>query len=544
MQITFHRGVLMKNYKVMIVDDEAEMREGIVQKLDWETLGFEVEAVAENGLEAIEKAESCEVDLLLTDIKMPFMDGLSMISEFRTLHPSAKVVILTGFDDADYARQAIKLGVTEYVLKPVNAGELWGVLARMRAQLDRENDEKRDIAMLRAQYERAKPAMRERFLSELLWRRMGAQEIENAVAVYELAIDSAPGKLLLVFDISLRGAREQALEGELVPISILQIVEETLAGRCHFALCSGLSQIVAVTAWEGGDPVSRAVLIGNDICVRCRRILDIRVACGVSKRYASLTDTPAAYAEARAALDYRGEPGLGRAIYIGDAETDAGQPAVLDERSEQLLLSAMRAGGLAQVETVVDGLMRPLEQTQDAWQKQAYLVSVCNSLNRIVLQYGLSGETELTERIASRFAPPADTAGIRAWLGDICATMYGYVSRRRESMPKLLAEQAVRYIEENYAKPSLSAEDVCAHLHVSRSYFFEVFKKQTGRSFVQYLTDVRMEHAVILLQDPAMKTLSVAAEVGYEEPNYFSHVFKRRFGVTPARYRRREADGV
>ncbi|HOF99949.1 MAG TPA: response regulator, partial [Clostridia bacterium] len=149
----------MRNYRAMIVDDEAEVREGIVARLDWEKLGFEVVAEAENGLEAIEKAESDEVDLLLTDIKMPFMDGLTMIAEFRTLHPSAKVVILSGFDDADYARQAIKLGVTEYALKPVNAEELSGVLARMRAQLDREYNEKLDIAKLREEYERALPAM-------------------------------------------------------------------------------------------------------------------------------------------------------------------------------------------------------------------------------------------------------------------------------------------------------------------------------------------------------------------------------------------------
>lgn len=529
----------MKNYKAMIVDDEAEVREGIAEKLDWEMLGFDVVAQAENGLEAIEKAECSEVDLLLTDIKMPFMDGLSMISEFRTLHPSAKIVILSGFDDAEYARQAIKLGVTEYVLKPVNAEELAGVLARMKEQLDRDYHEKFDIAMLRAQYEKALPAMRERFLGELLLRRMSAREIEEAVSSYGLEIGAAPGKLVMVFDISLRGPLEQTIEGELIPISIQQIIGETLGGRCGFTLCPGLSQIVAITAWEGADPVSRAVLLGNDICVRCKRILDIRVTCGVSKLYSALGETPEAYAEARAALEYRNESGLGRAIYIGDAETDGEQPYIMDEQNEQLLLSAVRAGAPGQVETVVDGLMRRMDGLgDDAWQRQAYLVSVCNSLNRIVLQYGLSSETELTERIAARLALPADEAQIRAWLTDVCTAMCGYVTRRRESMPRLLAEKAARYIEERYAESSLSAEAVCAHLHVSRSYFFEVFKRETGRSFVQYLTDVRMERAVALLHDPGMKTIAVAYAVGYEEPNYFSHVFKRRFGVTPARYRR------
>lgn len=535
----------MKNYKVMIVDDEAEVREGIVARLDWGGLGFEVVAEAENGLEAIEKAEANEVDLLLTDIKMPFMDGLTMIAEFRTLHPSAKIVILSGFDDADYARQAIKLGVTEYALKPINAEELTCVLSRMRMQLEREYSEKLDIAALREQYERALPAIRERFLSELLWRRMRPEEIAEGVAAYGLEIDAAPGKLVLVFDIAVRGAHEQPLEGVLIPISVSRLIDETLRGRCRLALYPGLSQLAAITAWEGADPVSRAVLLGSDIAARCKRIFNVRVTCGVSKRFDSLCDTPAAYAEACAALEYRGEPGLDRAIYIGDAETGGGQGSILDERTERLLLGAVRTGSNAQVESAVDGLVRALESLGgDSWQRQAYLVSVCNSLNRIVMQYGLSGETELTERLAAHVGARIEPPQVRAWLLDVCGALSSCVTRRRESMPRLLAEKAARYIEEHYGESSLSAESVCAHLHVSRSYFFEVFKKEMGCSFVQYLTDVRMERAAALLSDPGMKTITVAYAVGYEEPNYFSHVFKRRFGMTPARYRRRESGAV
>lgn len=530
----------MKQYKAMIVDDEAEVREGIVTRLDWEGLGFEVVAEAENGLEAIEKAEANEVDLLLTDIKMPFMDGLSMIAEFRTLHPSAKVVIFSGFDDADYARQAIKLGVTEYALKPVNAEELGAILARMKEQLDREYGEKLNIAALREKYERALPAMKERFLGDLLWRRMPEEELLEGVNSYGIEVGTEETKLVLAFDIAPRGAREQPLEGALVPISVAQLIEETLEGRCRTALCTGISQLVAVTAWEGADPASRAVLLCNDISARCKRILDARVTCGISKPYLSLSDTPEAYAEARAALEYRGEIGGGGAVYIGDAET--GASSILDERNERLLLGAVRTGSASEVEEVVSLLTQAFEKLgEDAWQKQAYLVSVANSLNRIVMQHGLSGEAELTERLAFDICGGAEREKVRAWLADACDALRGFVLRRRESMPRLLAQKAALYIEENYADPTLSAESVCAHLHVSRSYFFEVFKKETGRSFVQYLTDVRMEHAVGLLRDPDMKTLTVAYAVGYEEPNYFSHVFKRRFGVTPARYRRQDA---
>ncbi|MEG2214176.1 MAG: response regulator [Oscillospiraceae bacterium] len=528
----------------MIVDDEAEVREGMVQQIDWASLGFEVTAEAENGLDALEKAEACEIDLLITDIKMPFVDGLSMISEFRILHPTAKVIIFTGFDDVDYARQAIKLGVTEYVLKPVNAVELTRILADMRERLDRENDEKRDIALLRSQYERSLPAMRERFLSSLLWRRLPEEELLAGISAYGLDIDLTPNKLVMVFDISLPALRETNIERELIPISIGRFVDETLGGRCRFATYSGFSQIVAITGWEGEDPVSRAVLLGNDVCLRCKRILDIRVSCGVSNCYENLRDTPDFYAEAGMALEYKGEPGQGRAIYIGDAETAGERPSSIDSREEQRLLAAVRLGGSGQAEAVSEDILRQADKyAGNAWQRQAYLMSVCNALNGMVLRYGLSGERELTDRMSEFSTLLCDDAALGSWIDDVCAMMHGFLSSRRESVPKALAEKALRFIVDNYSDASLTAESVCSHLHVSRSYFFSVFKRETGRSFVQYLTDIRMDRALELLHNPDTKTLTVAHEVGYEEPNYFSHVFKQRFGMTPAQYRRRTGGG-
>ena len=132
----------MDLYRIILADDEEEVRKSIIKKIDWQAAGFEVVGDAENGREALEKIEALEPDVVMTDIRMPYMDGLELIERIRRKYPSMKVLIFSGFDDFEYAKQAIKLNVTEYILKPVNVEELTGILKRVKANLDEEIEQR------------------------------------------------------------------------------------------------------------------------------------------------------------------------------------------------------------------------------------------------------------------------------------------------------------------------------------------------------------------------------------------------------------------
>lgn len=132
----------MKLYRIILVDDEEEVRKSIIRKIKWEENGFLVAGDAENGEDALEKIELLEPDLILTDIRMPYMDGLTLAERVRQKYPSMKIVIFSGYDDFEYAKQAIKLNVTEYILKPVNVEELTAILQKIKANLDQEIEQK------------------------------------------------------------------------------------------------------------------------------------------------------------------------------------------------------------------------------------------------------------------------------------------------------------------------------------------------------------------------------------------------------------------
>lgn len=530
----------MDIYKIMIVDDEADVREGIVRHLDWDMLGFEVFAEAENGQDALEKAEACEIDVVLTDIKMPFMDGLTMCTRLLALYPAIKIIILTGFDEFEYAKTAVSLNAVEYVLKPINVAELTKVMQRVRVQLDDSVAQKRDMDALRKSYARALPLMRERFLTELLLGVVQEGDVNAEMDRFGVMLPRHPTQVVAVFEVNAFKNNPAAIDWELTPVSVKQIVDENLAGQCTSEVVISTSTIIAMTAWDEPDPISALMRIANEISLCCARVLHVSVTAGIGKPHPKINGIHSSFLEAKSALEYKTMAGSGRAIYIQDMEQVESDAVSFDSRSEQQLLSVIKFGTYEQIRMHVEDMLSNIENVS-AWEKQAYLLSVFNTLFHIIQRHNLHAEEAIVTRmqllIQMREGWQEDTS-ICDQLCNICSCMGEFINAKRVTAAKSLVEEAKRYIDEHYADNGLSVERLCGHLHISQTYFSAMFKQETGMSYVQYLTETRMNKAIALLQETDDKTYIIAQKVGYDEPNYFSYVFKKRFGVSPTKYRK------
>lgn len=537
----------MNLYRIMIVDDEEEIRLGIIKKIDWEANGFIVVGDAENGQDALEKAEKLQPDVIMTDIKMPFMDGLELGKKLVELMPSTKIIVFSGCDDFEYAHKAIKINVVEYVLKPINSAELIEVLERLKEQLDREYNEKRNLETLYKHYIKSLPVIREQFLVGAIEGRIDEEQwheqmeelgIEFKYKHLTVGIIQADGTLSFEENLnSFSGQKESAL----TPISIKKIVDENMSKYCKFISFIYSGMVIVMGNFEKKEDILLFIKGINEVCKVYKRIMSLTISAGIGYVYSNPSQIRFSYRTAQNALDYRFILGAGKAIYIDDVEPDNSIQLQLDEKEERSMLNAIKISSEDEISEAIDSLFKKTEDLLLPFnQYRIYLMEIMTSLLKLVQTYAFDIEEIFGENFnAYSYLESFNSIHeVKKWIIEKAIRINSYIKRERINSSMMLIEKAKQYIKENYSDYDVSVEKLCSKLHVSPTYFSTMFKKETGTSFVNYLTATRLEEAVKLLNTTDDKTYMIAEKVGYPEANYFSYVFKKQFGVSPSKYRK------
>ena len=530
----------MEEYRVLLVDDEEEIRVGISRKIDWTALGFALVGEAGNGEEALDLAEQLQPDVVLTDIKMPFMDGLALCRHLRQSLPGAKLVVFSGFDDFEYARQAVSMGVSEYILKPINAPELMQVLAKLREQLDSQRLERRDMETLRRRYEESLPILRELFYTRLLGGQLSPDQVQDRAARYEIDLPAGLWTAALVHA-DLPGEAEGTDRDELLLLSVQSFLSE------HFSLegCSARAVLYGDAAallvqLSGEDRLYPLLEELDRLSLLSQSYLGIPLAAGVGLPCSRPEELHRSVEGARSALDYRALTGGSRVIYIDDLEPQSTATLSFEENDQRLLSAAVKLDTPEQVECVVRSLMERMSQAGlSLSQCHLFLLEVVTCLVRLTRSGGVAVEEVFGEHFtgAVSISDFSSLEELGRWFCERCLKLHDLLGRQRTDSAWRLVEQAKGYIAGHYTDEHLSVEALCSHIHLSPTYFSTLFKREVGMSFTAYVTQVRMDEAAHLLQETDEKTYRIAERTGYSDPNYFSYVFKRHFGVSPSKFR-------
>ncbi len=539
----------MSLYRIMLVDDEEEVRKAMIRKMDWEKLGFTVAGDAENGEDALEKLEQLEPDVVMTDIRMPYMDGLTLVARIREKYPSIKILIFSGYDDFEYAKQAIKYRVTEYILKPVNGEELAEILRRVRISLDEEIEERRNISMLQKSYEDSLPMLREVFLNDLVSR--GADISAMAPKLREYGVDILDARKWLAAVIHVE--RMEQAEGqelfrhqELIPISVRKLVEDHLKTFGRFTVFNSAEGITLIAAVDGDNSETGLINLLDDICKESRRMLGVSITVGVGHSCDTLQEISRSYQTAVDALGYRAIVGGGRTIYINDVEPVNRGKLQFETKEEAELTAVIKFGTEDQIGDMLRGFAARMDDAKvHANQYQVYMLTIVNCLIRLMQQYDLkmSDMFDSEEHYADIIKRICRRESFAEEMIPMACRMNEALNQARDNTTRKVIVEAKEYIQENFADPELSVDVLCRYLHMSPAYFSTVFKKETGQTYVNYLTEVRLQKAEELLEKTDDKTYEIAQKVGYQEQNYFSYVFKKRYGVSPTKYRGTRGNG-
>jgi two-component system response regulator YesN len=532
-------------YKIVIADDEDNVREGIRESLNWHELGFEVVGVFENGRELIEALEQLQPDVVLTDINMPFMDGLEVSSYLFEHYPHTKIIILTGYDEFEYAQQALKLKVHDYILKPNTADELHEILSKVKDELDDENRKVEDLSKLKQQLRESLPLVRERFLNQLVTGNIREGKLEDKLAY--LGIDlSGSHYLVAVIDVDDHGELQRFYpenESELLYFAVCNISGEIVTRKKNgIVFQNNNEKTIVILHGENVETLrEEALRILEEINLSVKEYLRFTVSIGVGDICASLNKIHLSHGRASTALDYRFFLGKNRIIHISDIEGELDESIPYDKLWERKLALGLKSGTQQEIEVIVENIIKNLKESYLPMDRcyihiQQIIISIMDALDELEIREALHSNATLSPLTEIYGLKTLDE--VEEWLKSYCSRTTSLIVETRNNFCKMQAMKAEEYIKVNYADANISMDMVCKYLVLSTSYFSLIFKNHTGETFIGYLTRIRVEKAKELLKCTDLKTYEIADRVGYTDPHYFNLIFKKATGMTPTVYRK------
>lgn len=533
-------------YKLILVDDESEICQGLKEIVPFESLGFQVVGEAGNGVEALALCESLEPDLIITDIRMPLMDGLTLCRRVRASLPTAQFIILSGYDDFEYARQAIEVKTMGYLLKPISSAEFVAMLKNAKASLDEEFAKRRNVSRLTEHFRESLPLLREMLLSSLLSGGMDPASALASAQKYGVGLQ-APAYVVALLRMGENETPDGIQDDQLRVFAVRNILCEALEGRAQgysflAFMYNGMPALLLLLSSQEEALFAEAVLHLEEARKTIRHYLACPLFVGVSGTADRLAALTAAGQQALTALDQCILSGKEQVLCITDIQELGAQAWPLDDRELRQLINGMKAGEAAQAEKALAALTDPCRGMRGSPKAyQTYLLELVMSFVRVASELSLEREDldqELNRVMQSFFHAPPPLREAREELLRLTRLMMGAIQSQKTSSSLRLAAAAQRYLQENFAQENLSLEELCLHLHISPSYFSMIFKKETKKTFHQYVTELRMDKALTLLSSTELKTAQIAQRVGLPDPSYFSYCFKKHFGFPPSQARR------
>ncbi len=534
-------------YKVILVEDEVVAREGIRDNVDWAACGFVFAGEASDGEAALPLIEQLRPDVLITDIRMPFMDGLHLTREVRRRFPETRVLILSGYDDFSFAQTAIHLGVVEYLLKPVSARDMERALLRMKMLLDGEWARSRDQHELRQQAGAGVELRREGMLLRICLGDVDPFELQEQAPELGIALDGACW-LVLVARIGSPGGVEPRRLREMQSLLLEPGRSATKVDRFK----KDIEEVVFLVCGDAEEEVLQRAAAQRDALLALRLPeVGCWVDVGTGALRHELSAAPFSFAEALQELErVRSLSTAGPAAPPTPPTPGAPSAAPADHEivwptDRRAIDSFLHHGSLGDFESFYATYAKPRGRSPVGPQRlHTYLImDVTLAAASFVAELGGEVAAVLPEadRVDALWSEIRGDEELRALIRSILGRALEYRDRIARSSHAHLVRRVCAQLDELFADPELSLQRVAADAHLSPSHFSVVFGRETGETFKGYLTRIRMEHAKQLLRSTPLAVTEVARRCGYSDPHYFSSAFKRVCGVSPRDFREAES---
>lgn len=534
-------------YRIMLADDEGIVLNSLSFLIEKNYEGqFEIET-AKSGRVAIEIAEAFRPDIIFMDIQMPGINGIEAMREIRKILPSTIFIVLTAYDKFDYAKEAINLGVTEYLNKPFNQKTVIDVIDRAKEEIDQKREKRKQDLQTKERLETVVPIIENGFIYSILFQEQFEEDIENYKNL--LGINSTCGYMMAVVfgemqqDNYMTNAVGTSVKAQTIYyIKVREILKEAFPDAVIGSVTANKIPIFIPTTETHMELTERSDLIEKSRVVvrKMKNATEIsyRIGIGSIKRLKSSLES---YEEALKALYSTS----GSVAHVDDLPItviyEEDYPVDLEEEIFEKLGDGDADDCIVQAVKFFDWMMKQYgNDTMSIKLKCLEFVLRAESI-----MYRSGGQTYEFESRKDYLSQLMGTDGfdeIKNWYIDKMKKAVSNISTAGKDHTHHLIKKALDYIDAYYSK-DISLDEISQELNISSYYFSKLFKEEKGEGFIEYLTRKRVDEAKELLKDPDKSIKEIGVACGYSDPNYFSRIFKKSTGMTPTEYKERFTGG-
>lgn len=533
-------------YKVLIADDEKKICQLLQYLVNWQELNMEITGVVHNGIQALEAVRQNKPDIIITDIRMPECGGLDLIRQVKQLYPDIDFIIISGHRQFEYARKALQYGAEDYLLKPIKETELVRVIERIRARKQEfkiSQEEKRELEQNVLDNTQKLNAV---FVQDLIADKIDVSNLNRNYFQTEYKLNftySLLNALCLKIDVESKRLNSAELK-QFMQKRVRSVIDHNFGNdKCIYCCGIASDKMFIIINYEElffEELIHRMRHVISDI----KNISDMRVpihaTIGVGISSEETERLPESVLAAGQAADNRIIQGVDQIILPRPRENQGRVKDYVTYSIQKKLLEGMENLNQNQITDVLKEVFETIERDQRYDGK--LILDTCSEIIEILLQgCKIWFSSEELQQISTEYTLLVNRCYqkemLKSCIREIVDKIFFRIKKQREEKEKRPISAAKQYIKQKYAAP-ISLDEVSSYVNLNAAYFSSVFKKETGQSFSEYLTMVRIRKAKELLLDAERTVLEISDLVGYSDEKYFSRIFRKTVGLSPSEYRK------
>ncbi len=527
-------------YSVFLVEDEIVIRDGLKVSFPWEQYGFAYVGDAADGEVALPLIRQTKPDVLITDIRMPFMDGISLSKMIKKELPNTRIIIISGFDDFSYAQEAISIGVDNYLLKPITKDKLGDVMSDAKNKLDKENERDQYLEQFKSESQEYEQFARVRFFNQLVSGTMSVSEVYEKSEELGLALDTTCYNLVFLDFSPMTGITAAPVYSKHMARLSDQLMQFLKCCPEYIVFHWSMDRYAIIVKGDESTIETHTSNLIDNIERRCM-VYDDEIhwylaESGVLTRFSEFAKA-CQVANKRLSCRYMNPNG-----HIFTEQDIEAMQSLNEEASttidQKLVMLFLENAEESEIEGFLENIVN--SQTKNALKSNLFCryfamtmyMCVCDYLKKL----GANPDTVLDSntRLSIENVTSESVVGLVSELFSVA------IEKRKNEVgmqSKSQLSEAMRYVNEHYCDSSLSLNEVAREINISPSYLSAMFSRENKTTFVEYITSKRMECAKDLLVKTKEKSQVIAERVGYKDPHYFSYIFKKTYGMSPKEYR-------